>query len=135
MPGQMRSLGAPSSPDISSSMLASAGQGRAGAAGRQGKARASARHSEMLLGMDRAAQKCVTALTTQNTRHLQPASCTLHPPVLPGKRGSFFSSSAKMQPQLHMSMASVYCSAPSSTSGALRQYTHNGGSTTLVEWL
>jgi hypothetical protein len=40
---------------------------------------------------------------------------------LAGKRGSFLSSSAKMQPTPHVSTASVYVSLPNSTSGALKQ--------------
>jgi hypothetical protein len=39
----------------------------------------------------------------------------------PGKSGSLFTSSAKMHPIDHMSIAVVYCLVPSNNSGALNQ--------------
>lgn len=46
-------------------------------------------------------------------------SCRVSSSVFAGKRGSILSSSARMQPAAHISIASVYSSEPRSSSGAL----------------
>ena len=46
-------------------------------------------------------------------------SCRVSSSVFAGKSGSILSSSARMQPAAHISIASVYSSVPRSSSGAL----------------